>query len=76
MTRLIPGRYLCRKHDHDLTSAVLSKVDSDPSVVVNLGHRTTDLGLAEIGSFTVDVDCPGSDKSHTLRFMGSFERND
>ena len=74
MTKLTPSRYLCREHDEDLTDAVLERVDNDPGVVSNLGHRPGDQGVTTVGSFTVDVSCAAGDSPHQLRFMGTFER--
>lgn len=72
-SRLTPSRYVCRTHHRVLTDAVRQQVDQDPSVVASLGHRPTREGVVTVGSFTVDVDCPG-DPPHRLRFMGTFER--
>lgn len=74
MTRLVPSKYLCREHNRELTAEVLAVVEEDPSVTVNLGHTVTSIGLVEIGTFTVDVNCPGGDTAHVLRFMGSYQR--
>jgi hypothetical protein len=64
---------MCRAHDEDLTQAVLAKVDNDRGVIANLAHRPGRQGVVTVGSFTVDVSCPGGDLPHQLRFMGTFE---
>jgi hypothetical protein len=75
MTRLVPQRYVCRIHDHDLTDRVLAKVDSEPTVTANLAWRPTRKGLARVGTFEVDVRCPDGDSGgHVLRFDGTFEK--
>jgi len=75
MSQLIPPRYRCRVHDHDLTEDVRTKVDNEPEVTANLGWRSTRTGMARIGTFEVDVRCPeGGSEGHVLRFIGSFEK--
>jgi hypothetical protein len=75
VTRLIPARYPCRKHDHDLTDEVLAKVDGDAMFVANLNWQRTASGMVRTGAFEVDVRCPGGDDGgHGIRFMGSFEK--
>lgn len=74
---LTPPHYRCRTHDRDLTTAVRAKVTADPSLVTNLGWRPTPGGAARVGTFRVDVGCPGDQSGsggHVLRFRGSAAR--
>jgi hypothetical protein len=75
MIRLVPQRYVCRIHDHDLTEMVRAKVETEPWVTANLAWRPTRKGLVKVGTFEVDVRCPdGGSEGHVLRFDGSFEK--
>jgi len=75
MTRLVPPRYVCRTHNRDLTADVLAKVDNDPTVTANMGWRPRRKGMANVGTFEVDVRCTdGEGEGHLLRFEGSYEK--
>jgi hypothetical protein len=77
--RLSPSHYSCRSHARDLTSAVMSKVAADPTLVTNLGWRPRPGGATRAGTFRVDVSCPGDSAGegrHTLRFRGRYEEVD
>jgi hypothetical protein len=69
MSEIIPARFICREHDRELTSAVVTRVAADPVTTARAGLHKGELRGQR--PFKVIVRCDGGD-GHDLVFSGTY----